>query len=100
MKEMAIDIVTIKNGCKAIQATASEYDKVIEQLESARNACKADKLDIDGATMGQKFEEIEELVKQVKNATIETANQAYEYARQIYNQQKEQEEAQQQQQNS
>lgn len=94
-----IDIATIKNGCKAIQAAASEYDKVIEQLEHARETCKADKLDIDGATMGQKFEEIEELVKQVKNATIETANQAYEYARQVYNQ-KEQEEAQQQQQQS
>ena len=89
---MAIDITTIKNGCKAIQAAASEYDEVIKQLEVARDTCHADKLDIDGATMGQKFEEIEELVRQVKNATIETANQAYEYARQ----QKEQEEAQQQ----
>ena len=97
---MAIDITTIKNGCKAIQAAASKYDDVIKQLETARETCHADKLDIDGATMGQKFVEIEELVKQVKNATIETANQAYEYARQIYNQQIEQEEAQQQHQQS
>ena len=68
---MAIDIATIKNGCRAIQATAAQYDKVIEQLESARSTCKADDINIDGATMGQKFEEIEELVKQIKNATIE-----------------------------
>lgn len=95
---MAIDIVTIKNSCRSIQATAAQYDTVITQLESARSTCKADEIDIDGATMGQKFEEIEELVKQIKNATIETANQAYEYAKQIYNQQKEEEEAQQQQQ--
>lgn len=90
---MAIDITTIKNGCKAIQSAATQYDKVIDQLESARETCKADKIDIDGATMGQKFEEIEELVKKVKNATIENANQAYEYAYQVYLQQKEQEEA-------
>lgn len=90
---MAIDITTIKNGCKAIQATAAQYDTVITQLESARSTCKADEIDIDGATMGQKFEEIEELVKKVKNATIENANQAYEYAYQVYLQQKEQEEA-------
>ena len=68
---MAIDIVTIKNGCRSIQATAAQYDTVITQLESARSTCKADEIDIDGATMGQKFEEIEELVKQIKNATIE-----------------------------
>ena len=37
MREMAIDIATIKNGCRAIQATAAQYDKVIEQLESARS---------------------------------------------------------------
>ena len=60
---MAIDIVTIKNGCRSIQATAAQYDTVITQLESARSTCKADEIDIDGATMGQKFEEIEELVK-------------------------------------
>ncbi len=94
---MAIDIVTIKNACKSIQATAAQYDTVITQLESARSTCKADEIDIDGATMGQKFEELEDLVKQVKNATIESANQAYEYARQVYNQQKAEEEAQQQQ---
>lgn len=97
---MAIDIATIKNGCRAIQATAAQYDKVIKQLESARSTCKADSIDIDGATMGQKFEEIEELVKQIKNATIETANQTYEHAYRHYLQQKEAEEAKKQQQES
>lgn len=95
---MAIDIVTIKNSCQAIQATAAEFDTVITKLEAARKTCKADTIDIDGATMGQKFEAIEEYVRQVKAVTIENANEAYEAAYAYWKQQKEAEEAAQQQQ--
>lgn len=97
---MAIDIVTIKNACKSIQASADRYDDVIDQLEAARTTCKADSIDIDGATMGQKFEDLEDLVTTIKNVTIESANNAYENAYSIWQQQKEAEEAQRQQQSS
>lgn len=90
---MAIDIVTIKNACQNMQTEAGRYDTVIAKLEDARETCKADTIEIDGATMGTKFDEIQSIMSQVKTYIIDAGNAVYHEAYKYYLQQKEQEEA-------
>lgn len=89
---MAIDIVTIKNACKDIQEIADDtsegYNKVMSLIEQAKEEGKAETINLNGATMATPFDELQDLVKQVKNITIEAANITYENAKYIYDQQK------------
>lgn len=90
---MAIDIATIKNACQNMQTEARRYDTVIAKLEDAREICKADTIEIDSTTMGTKFEEIQNIMSQVKTYIIDAGNEVYHEAYKYYLQQKEQEEA-------
>ena len=90
---MAIDIVTIRNACKDIQEIADDtsegYNKVMSLIEQAKEEGKAETINLNGATMATPFDELQDLVKQVKNITIEAANITYENAKNIfYDQQK------------
>ena len=95
-ENMAIDIVTIKNACQDIQNIADSssegYNKVISLINQAKEAGKADTIKLDGATMATPYDELIDLVNQVKNLTIESANITYESAKDIYTWQKTKEE--------
>lgn len=93
---MAIDIVTIKNACQNIQDIAVDknegYNKILILLDSAKNSCKAETINLNGATLARPFDALTDLVKQVQNATIQSANATYDAAKEIYACQKAKEE--------
>lgn len=93
---MAIDIVTIKNACQNIQEIADDtsegYNKVMSLIEQAKDSCKAETINLNGATLARPFDALTDLVKQVQNATIQSANATYDAAKEIYAWQKAKEE--------
>lgn len=93
---MAIDIVTIKNACQNIQEIADDtsegYNKVMSLIEQSKDSCKAETINLNGATLARPFDALTDLVKQVQNATIQSANATYDAAKEIYAWQKAKEE--------
>lgn len=93
---MAIDIEKIKGACQDIQYIADDtstgYNKVLSLLDSAKDSCKAETINLNGATLARPFDVLTDLVKQVQNATIQSANATYNAAIEIYKWQKAKEE--------
>lgn len=93
---MAIDIVTIKKACQNIQDIAVDknegYNRVLILLDSAKDSCKAETINLNGATLARPFDVLTDLVKQVQNATIQSATTTYDAAKEIYAWQKAKEE--------
>lgn len=86
---MAIDIGTIRNACKDIQEIAVDgYKEVQKSLDLAKNSCKAETINLNGATLARPFDALTDLVKQVQNATIQSANATYDAALEIYTRQR------------
>ena len=82
---MAINITSIKTACMNIQSIANDgYQDVIDLLNDAKAEGKLDTIQLDGATMATPFDNLIELIKQVKDATIGLANSAYQEAYEIY----------------
>lgn len=91
---MAIDIVTIKNACQNMQNEADRYENVKKDLQTTREECGAEKLEVGGSSIDPYFEELIETVNAVKTSIIDAGTAVYNEAKAYYQQQKEWEEAQ------